>query len=260
MNYSDNILVSVIMPVFNCEKYVVKSIESALNQTYKNIELIIIDDCSLDNKYMMVDNYRLKDSRIKVYKNEMNLGVASTRNRAIDLSSGEYIAFLDGDDLWREDKIEKQLAYMIKEKAKLSFTSYHMIDKDNLKCCPDYIVPKIISYNKLLINNVIGCYTVLLKNELLEKHRFLTDFYHEDYVLWLMILKEGHKAVGLKEPLVKYRVMNSSKAGNKKKSAKYRYQIYRNFLKLPHIKCMTLFVGYAISGAMKYRRYKGESE
>ena len=132
-NLKNEPLVSIITPLYNCEKYIEETILSVINQTYKNWEMIIVDDCSKDKGVEIVEKYQRLDSRIKLYKNEINLGGAGTRNKCIEKAKGKYIAFLDSDDLWKKEKLEKQISFMEKNNYLFSYTKYERISEDGYK-------------------------------------------------------------------------------------------------------------------------------
>ena len=123
-------LVSIITPLYNSEKFIAETIESVLTQTYTNWEMLIVNDCSKDNGASIVEKYSKKDKRIKLFNNEKNMGVSFTRNRAIDLSNGKYIAFLDSDDLWYKEKLKKQIRMMEEKNISLSYTAYTKMNED----------------------------------------------------------------------------------------------------------------------------------
>ena len=245
-------LVSVIMPAYNAEKYIEKAIMSVVNQTYTNWELIVIDDGSKDSTSEIVEKLAKKDERIAFYANEKNIGVARTRNRGFDLAKGEYVALLDSDDIWLEEKLEKQLALFSETDADIVYTSYGIVDVEGKKYKEDYLVPPQTDFEKMLGENHIGCSTVLLKKSVTEKYRFNENFYHEDYVLWMQLLKDGHRAHGLTEVLVQYRFYPGSRAANKLKSAQKRWIIYREYLDLPFVKSVVSVVNYMLAGIKKY--------
>ena len=245
-------LVSVIMPAYNAEKYIEKAIMSVVNQTYTNWELIVIDDGSKDSTSEIVEKLVKKDERIAFFANEKNMGVARTRNRGFDLAKGEYVALLDSDDIWLEEKLEKQLVLFTETDADIVYTSYGIIDVEDKKYKENYLVPPQTDFEKMLGENHIGCSTVLLKKSVTEKYRFNENFYHEDYVLWMQLLKDGYKACGLTEVLVQYRFYPGSRAANKIKSAQKRWIIYREYLDLPFVKSVVSLVNYMLAGIKKY--------
>ena len=246
-------LVSVVMPAYNAERFITKAMESALNQTIEDIELIVVDDCSHDNTCELVEKLGQRDPRVRLVRNERNLGVAKSRNRGFEACRGSYVALLDSDDVWYPMKLEKQLALARREEADIVYCSYAMVNEEDAKICSDFIVPEKTDLNRMLAKNVISCSTVLMTGETVRQQSFSTKYYHEDYVYWLQLLGQGKKAVGVPEVLAAYRVYANTRASNKIRSAKYRWHIYREYMKFPRWKCAYCFLRYAFSGAVKYR-------
>lgn len=244
-------LVSIITPMYNSEKYIGITIESALNQTYKDWEMIIVDDCSSDNSPKIVKEYAKNDERIKYIKTYSNKGVSNARNIALKMAKGQFISFLDSDDIWNEDKLKKQVEFMKKNKCAISFTSYELIDENNEKLNKIINVPKIVDYNTLLKGNILGCLTVMIDKSKLDFEIKMSGVRHEDYVLWLSILKKGHIAYGINEVLAEYRKSSTSLSGNKIKSAMWTWNIYRNIEQIPLHKCIYYFISYGINGIKK---------
>jgi len=220
-------LVSIIMPAYNCERYIDEAINSVLAQTYKNWELLVIDDGSKDATFQILSEFSKNDYRIKPLKNEKNMGVSATRNRGIELASGEWIAFLDSDDIWAPSKLERQLKTADKNSAEFIFTGASYINEDGQPYKGIYEVPEIVSYNKLRNKNVISCSSVLIKKRFFNTIKMERDDLHEDYLVWLKILKLGITAYGINEPLLIYRISINSKSGNKLKTIKMTYNIFR---------------------------------
>jgi teichuronic acid biosynthesis glycosyltransferase TuaG len=220
-------LISVIMPAYNCEKFVEAAVNSVLKQTYNNYELIIIDDCSHDDTTRIIDKLSKEDSRLRFYLNEKNQGVSATRNRAISLAKGEWVAFLDSDDCWESTKLEKQIQYVNTINASFLFTGVSYIDEDGKSYKGIFEVPEKVSYSQLLKQNVISCSSVLIKKKYIEKYKMEKDDTHEDYGAWLRILKVVPFAYGVNEPLLIYRRLRNSKSGNKVNSLKMAYKTYR---------------------------------
>lgn len=246
-------LVSIIVPAYNAEKYIANTINSVRQQTYDNWNLMILDDCSTDNTKNIVRSFVNIDSRIHLYENSKNSGAAIIRNIGIELAGGEWIAFLDSDDLWHREKLEKQLKTVYAEGAELCYTSYAVVDGNGKKAKKNYIVPKKTDYKALLKENVIGCSTVLLRADLAKKYCFDTNFYLEDYALWLDLLKDGYKAVGREEVLVDWYLHSGSRSYNKIRNAYMRWQIYRKKLQLPIYKSAMYLCSYAAAGLKKYK-------
>lgn len=244
-------LVTIITPLYNAEKYIEGTIESVINQTYKNWEMIIIDDDSKDNSYKLVLELAKQDKRIKLIKNKENSGVTKTRNKGIELARGKYIAFLDADDLWGKMKLEKQISFMEKSKALISYTGYEKINEDG--CIRGEIkVPKKVTYNDSLKGNIMGCLTVIYNCEKLGKKYFKELKMSEDHVLWLEILKKID-SYGIEEPLAKYRVLKDSRSSSKIEAIKFQWKINREIEKLNLIESIYYFINYLWFG---YRRYK----
>lgn len=247
-----SVLVSVIMPAYNVARFIEAAISSVLSQSLTDWELLVIDDCSTDNTYEIAA--KMEDPRIQVLRNEKNSGVARTRNRGIELAKGKYIAFLDSDDIWHPQKLERQIARLESAGADITYCSYAIIDANGKKTRADYLVSPIATYGDILKENYIQCSAMLMKAELAKKYKFRTDFYHEDYVLGLNILRDGHIAAGCPEILLSWRYLENSRSFNKKKSAKNRWKIYREYLHLPLYKAVYLFCRYAMAGFRKYFR------
>lgn len=246
-------LVSVIMPAYNAEKYIEQAIRSVQKQTVRSWELIVVDDCSTDKTAEQIRRLAAEDMRIIPVYSETNHGAAESRNIALRQCRGEFVALLDADDVWHPQKLERELERARETDADLVYSSYAMIDEQGTRCFSDFIVEESTDLQSMLNCNTIGCSTVLMKAKVLEKRPFVTDFYHEDYVMWLSLLQAGCKAVGVRDILVDYRVARGSRSFNKLKSAKNRWRVYRDYLKLPLIPSVKAMVGYAINGLKKYR-------
>lgn len=244
--------VSVIMPAHNAEKMIGKAIESVLTQTHSQLELIVIDDCSTDNTLKIAERYAEIDTRVHLLENKKNVGVAYSRNRGIQSSQYPWIAFLDSDDTWNPCKIDKQLSAVLATGASLCYSSYALVDEKGNKVRPDYIVPSRTNFNSLLKENVIGCSTVLVSAEVMKKFLFHSEFYHEDYVLWLEILRAGYQAVGCSDVLMNWFYRENSRSYHKRKSLKKRWNIYRDYMELPLAKSMYYIICYSIAGIRKY--------
>lgn len=242
--------VSIIIPVYNTEKFIGKTIESVLNQTYKNWEILIFNDKSKDNSLKIIKKYSKKDKRIKVVDSKENVGVVAARNKLIEIATGEFIAFLDADDYWKQNKLEKQIKFMLKNNALISCTEYTRVTEDE-KEINDIIIKEIITYEDMLKNNYLGCLTVIYNANKLGKRYFKEREKNEDYVLWLEIVKETKIIFGLKENLAFYRVLNNSRSSNKIKAAKDRWNVYRKIERLSLFKSIYYFLQYVIRALKK---------
>lgn len=246
-------LVSIVMPAYNCEKYVVEAINSILTQTYRNWELLVLDDGSKDNTLQIIEEFSQKDSRIKALPNGKNMGVSATRNRGIELASGEWIAFLDSDDMWNSEKLEKQFEIVEKEAAEFLFTGSSYINEEGEPYKGIFEVPEKITYKKLRNQNVISCSSVLVKKKYFENIKMEKDEMHEDYAVWLRILKLGVTAFGVNEPLLIYRNSRNSKSGNKMKTVKMTYKVFR-FVGINPIGSAYFMMRHVIASVGKYKR------
>lgn len=244
-------LVSIITPAYNVEKYIEQTINSVLNQTYKNWEMIIIEDCSKDNTFRLIQNLSKRDTRIKIYQNKRNSGVSFTRNRAIDIAQGKYIAFLDSDDLWDKEKLEKQIQFMEKNHILLSYSSYRKINSDG-SIRGNINVPLKLDYDELLKNCLIGFLTGVYNQEELGKHYF-KNIKAEDYIYWLEMIKSIDFAYGIKESLASYRVLENSRSSNKIDIVKHHWKIYYEIEKLGLIKSIKYYLIYIFRGLKRYR-------
>jgi len=221
-------LVSIITPLYNADSFIEDMINSVINQTYTNWELIIVDDCSTDQGYANVLNFKDKDKRITLLRNKKNLGPALSRNKGIKHAKGRFIAFLDSDDQWMPDKLEKQIEFMQKNAYTFTFSEYKMIDEaDNVIGFKDSL-PVKVDYKKLLESNYIGCLTAVYDTRFLGKIYMPEILKRQDYGLWLKILKKIDYAYCLKEPLAIYRIRTSSVSSHKFKLIKYNWKLFRD--------------------------------
>lgn len=242
---------SIIIPVYNCEKTIEETLNSVISQTITDYEIIIINDFSSDNTMKLVEKYKDKFNDIKMISNCKNLGVAESRNRGFQMAVGKYLALLDGDDVWVNDKLEKQRSVIERTDCDICCTAYNFINSNSLMIKKTYNIPDNLDYNMLLKENYIGCSTVVIKKDLLNGNSMNGNFLHEDYALWLRLARNGAKIIGINEPLVCYRILADSRSFNKFKSAKGRFRIYLDQEKLGLIKSLYYFFHYVTNGIMK---------
>lgn len=219
-------LVSIIIPVYNAQKYIKETIDSILSQTYENYEIILVDDCSTDNTANIIKQY--SDNRIVYHLQEKNGGAGVARNTALSIAKGQYVAFLDSDDIWESDKLEKQMNLHKENSACwFSYTGAYVIDEDSKKTNKIRKVKKSISYKKLLKNTMIITSSVLIDRNHCGDFRMSEIRSGQDYATWLMLLHKKGVAYGVCEPLCQYRVSSNSLSSNKFKSIKQVYNIQR---------------------------------
>lgn len=248
-------LISIIMPAYNAEKTLEQAVNSVLAQSWQNYELIIIDDFSKDGTWALAKDLARQDSRIRVLHNRFNGGASRSRHVGIEESQGPWLAFLDSDDAWAPDKLEKQMALQREKDADLVFTGSAFIDHEGQSKEWSLHVPQTISYRKLLKQNLISNSSVLVRKELYLMHEHLGENVHEDFVCWLRMLRGGYLACGIDEPLLIYRLSPHSKSGNKLKAAKMNWKAYRAAgLNAPEAAYYMVF--YAVNSLRKYKNLK----
>lgn len=244
--------VSIITPLYNSERFISKTIVSVQSQTFRDWEMIIVDDCSVDDSYSKAMKFADNDPRIKVLKLEKNSGPAVARNAAIRISVGKYIAFLDSDDYWFSTKLTDQLSYMEKTGALLSYTAYEVV-AENGGYVRSVGVPDSVTYSELLKTCVIGCLTAVYNAEALGKIYMPLIRKRQDFGLWLRILKTGVTAYGINKPLAQYTLRNVSVSSNKTSAAKYTWKLFREVERLNFFKALYFFAHYAVRGLMRHR-------
>ncbi|RTR32539.1 glycosyltransferase family 2 protein [Shewanella atlantica] len=244
-------LVSIIMPSYNSAKTIAQSIDSVLAQKYRNWELLITDDKSSDDTLAIINKYRNKDKRIRLFENEINLGAGGSRNRSIKEAGGKYIAFLDSDDLWLADKLSIQIGYMQKNNVALSYTWYQKFGNHG---DGGFVEPRLtVTYQQILYSNIIGCLTAVYDAELLGKRFMPLIRKRQDMGLWLDILKDIDMAKGVPQVLAKYRI-DSGMTQNKIKVLKWQWLFYREVAELSVVSSLRYFIVYTVLGFLKYKK------
>lgn len=245
--------VSIITPAYNAENFLCETIMSVQAQTYKDWELIIVDDCSTDYTNLLAKDYAKEDGRIKVIRAPQNGGVAKARNIGLENATGEYIAFVDSDDLWKPDKLEKQLAFMQEKGCVLSYTDFQKLNSSDGSLGKVMRCPKQMRADDILKNTAIGCLTVMVDKKQAGEFRMPLLNHTEDNCTWYHILKNsGQTAYNVGEVLSLYRDGNASMTKNKGKSAKQQWQTYRRFFKFSRIKSAYYFACYAINAVLRH--------
>ena len=229
-------LVSIITACYNSENYISETINSVLNQTHQNWELLIVDDCSTDNTKSLIKKFQKTEKRIKLFQLNENSGAAVARNKAIREAKGVFIAFLDSDDNWLPEKLERQLEFMIFNNYNLTHTSYELIDHQGNSLNKTIVPAKILGYKDMLYSNKIGCLTAIYNQRKIGKKYMPLLRKRQDYALWLKILKTGEKAYGLAEVLSQYRNTENSISNNKLNLIKWNWKLLREVENLSFIK------------------------
>ncbi len=238
------------MPAWNAASVIGETIRSVQAQSMPDWELIIADDCSRDATCDLVEGFAASDPRIRLLRATANTGPALARQRAIDAATGRHLAFLDSDDLWLPQKLERQLEFMSRHQAALSYTSYRRMNADGSKIGRVIGVPACLTYEQLLHNTAIATLTAMVDREIAGAVRMTNEGY-DDYCLWLSILKRGHVARGLQEDLARYRVLGNSVSSKPMRSARWVWNIYRNVERLPMSKAALCLASYGLRAAAK---------
>jgi len=242
--------ISIITPIYN-SNYIENTIDSVIKQTYKDWELLLVDDCSNDDTINRIKEYIEKDDRINLNVLEVNVGAAEARNIALREAKGDYIAFLDSDDMWLPNKLEKQIQFMKSNNYAFSFTAYQRVNQNNTKTINRIGVPKSIGYNGFLRNTIIGTLTVMIDKRQTGYFEMPNIRSSHDMALWCDILKRGFKAYGINEVLAYYRIVDDSNTAKKWKAAMDVWRVYRNIEKMSWTKSAFNFSLYAFNALRK---------
>ena len=250
---STDTLISIVTPAYKASRFIAETIHSVREQTHDNWELIIVDDGSPDDTCAIVEQSAQEDCRIRLIRQRRNYGPSAARNRALEASTGRYIAFLDADDLWLPEKLERQVRFMSDVDAAISFTGFRRISETGDTCGRLTRIPDRLTYGQLLRNTAIAASTVLIDRNMTGSFRMSTAPC-DDYFLWLEILRRGFVCHGLQADLMRYRVVDNSCTRNKRRNALNVWRTYREIgLNMPY--AGWCFANYAVRAWLKYRRF-----
>lgn len=241
-------MISIITPSYNSEKFISQTIESVICQTYQDWEMIIVDDVSTDNSIVVINKYITLDSRIKLIQLNKNAGAAVARNTAIEMALGRYIAFLDSDDLWLPEKLEKHILFMQQTNYPFTFSSYKKISENGEDYLGTISAPEKINYQELLKTNVIGCLTAIYDTKYFGKVSMPLIRKRQDYGLWLILLKRTDYAYAINEALATYRVRADSISSNKLNTISSIWCLYRDVEHLSILQTTYYFLHYSLNG------------
>lgn len=225
-----NDLISIIVPVYNVEKYIRETMDCVRAQTYENWELLLVEDCGTDKTVEVIEQYLQEkaDGRIRLIRQASNMGAAKSRNRGLAEAQGRYIAYLDADDLWVPEKLEKELRFMQEKGVAFAFTGYEFADADGVGTGKIVRVPETLNYKQALSNTTIFTTTVMFDTEKISKDLLeMPIIKSEDTALWYKVLRNGYTAYGLDENLVKYRRVGKSLSSNKLEALRRIWNLYR---------------------------------
>lgn len=247
-----NYLVSVIVPCYNAELYISQTIESVLNQTYSNLELLVINDCSSDCSKDIILKFVNRDSRVKYYETTSPSGSpALPRNIGLDNAKGHFVSFLDSDDLWLSDKLKKQIEFFKNTKYKFIFSNCEKMSFDGKISNRFVIEPKEITYNSLLKKCQIPSPSVMIERSIIGSTRF-KNTQKEDYIFWMDILKKGYTAHNCGEVLTRYRVLPQSRSANKFAMVRSQWYVLRNTQHIDFFRSLYYLSHYIVYAVKKY--------
>ncbi len=243
-------MVSVITPAYNSAGLIGQTIRSVRDQTYDRWEMIVVDDASTDHTAEVVARHAAEDPRIILITQTRNAGPPAARNRGLAEARSRYVAFLDHDDLWLPDKLRRQLEFMQRTGAALSYTGYGRMSEDGARCGGQIKVPPRLGYRQYLRNTAIAMLTTMVDRERTGEVRF-RDVPYDDFVMWLSLLKRGHIARGLQEDLARFRVVRGSLSSDKRRAAAWVWRTYRDIEGLSLLDSAWCLAGYALRAAVK---------
>lgn len=247
----DNKIVSVIIPVYNSEKFIGETINSVLNQTYKEIEIVLVDDCSKDNSRKIIEQFMKKHKNIVYHLQEKNEGAAVARNTALDIAKGRYIAFLDSDDLWYPQKVEKQLNLMQEKNAAFSYTAYEIVDESGALIKNKIKIIKELKYKQLLKRTVVSTPAVVIDRCIIGSLKMPNRRTGQDYAYWLLLLRKVEIAYGLDESLAKIRKREGSLSKNKLQNIKDVWEVQTINEKIPKVRATWNTLNYLLNVVIK---------
>lgn len=246
-----NELVSIVTPVYNASQFIEKTVRSVLKQTYQNLEMILVDDCSTDDSKAVIQKLIEEDNRIKYYRLDTNSGAAVARNKGIELAKGSFISFIDSDDYWHPEKTQRQMTFMKENGYAFTYTGFETITEDG-DLIKKVQVPDHLDYSGLLKNTAIACSTVLINRDEVGDFRMPLVRKGQDTATWLYLLRERVSyAYGLNEVLSYYRQVEGSISSDKIGALKRTWNTYYNIEKLPFWKASYYFVCYVLNALLR---------
>ena len=248
--------VSIIMPAYNASLFIEESIRSVISQTYRFWELVIVDDASQDRTPEILRYWSDLDKRIVIDLLSVNRGAAFARNHGLAIARARYVAFLDSDDHWHPDKLSRQLAFMEQGSFAFTCTGFEVMDAEGKRLNSAPIPHGELSYKDILGNCIIGCSTVILDRHQFSAIQFPDMRSRQDFALWLNLLRDGTKAIGLPEILTRYRLSPNGVSRNKWMAASQMWRVYREHEGFGVFKTFRYFLTYAWNGFWKHSRYR----
>ena len=248
-------LVSIITPTYNSEKYIAETIQSVQNQTYSNWEMVIVDDASSDKTEAIILQFATTDYRIKFYKLHKNAGAGVARNQALSMAAGRYIAFLDSDDLWKPEKLQKQIEFLTTQNAPFTFSFYECIDEMGKPLNKRIEAPLKLRYWQLFFCNFVGNLTGIYDTQVFGKIPISNLRKRQDWMVWLTVLRKIKTAQPIPESLAFYRVRQDSISASKVKLLQHNYNVYRIFYGYNIVVSLCCMIGFLMMQLLIKPRY-----
>ncbi|MDO4762889.1 MAG: glycosyltransferase family 2 protein [Flavobacteriaceae bacterium] len=244
--------VSIITPSYNSAQYIEETIQSVLNQTFQDWEWLITDDNSQDQTSKIIKKYN--DDRIKLVVLNQNGGAGNARNNALERATGRFITFLDSDDYWHSDFLEKMVSFMKINNIELAYSSYARCNENLEPILKDFKADKEVNFNNILQTCRLSLLSSMYDSQRVGKFFFPTESKREDHVMWLNLLKKISKGLALNETLAKYRMREGSVSRSKRKIIKDQYLVYRKFMNFSVVKSLFYTTLWALNGFKKYSK------
>ncbi|MBE5876161.1 MAG: glycosyltransferase family 2 protein [Lachnospiraceae bacterium] len=252
MHHIEDGLVSIVVPVYNAERFLEDTVRTVQNQTYQKWELLLVDDCSKDESRTVILQFAQRDDRIRLICQETNQGAARARNRGVKEAKGRYLCFLDADDIWEPNKLQEELAFMNERQAGFVFTGYEFADETGRGLGKVVTVPEQITYREALKNTTIFTSTVMFDRKQIEnQYLYMPEIPSEDTATWWQILKRYGVAYGLNQNLVKYRRSENTLSSNKWVAIQRIWDLYRKQEGFSVIKSMYCMFFWAVRAVLR---------
>ena len=248
-------LVSIIIPCFNSEKFIAETVRSVQNQTYNNWEIIVVDDCSSDNTVALILEMAKTDNRIHFFQLAENSGTGVARNKGLSNANGRYISFLDADDLWKPNKLDKQVEFLIKQNLPFTFSFYDCIDEEGKSLHKTVECPKLLTYKQLFFCNYVGNLTGIYDVNYFGKIAISSIRKRQDWMHWLTIFKKIKSANPIPESLAYYRIRQNSISASKVDLIKHNFSVYRLFHKYNLALSIVCMIGFLFTQLVLKPRY-----
>ncbi|KZZ62401.1 hypothetical protein A3763_08085 [Oleiphilus sp. HI0128] len=249
-------MVSIVTPMYNSREFIDETIQSVFDQTYSNWEMLLVDDCSKDGSFDYIREKYKGESRITVIQNQVNSGAGVSRNNALEISKGRYIAFLDSDDIWEKDKLKVQIEFMQEHSAPISHTSFSFMDEQGEDSRGAVDVSPLVDLPKHLSKTEMGMSTCMVDTKLVGTFRLSEVRARQDFLLWVSLLAKGHSSYGLSRYLTKYRIRKGQISANKLVVVPKTFLLYMRISHIPVPMRFIYFLRYVFNAFAKRSKVK----